>query len=118
MSKEYHLVSYDLKATIPKIYIVTIEGNKFKKKKKKAMHFKYYDYKVFPNFKYKIENFKSGKFSKEFRWDFEEHPFRIRLYEVKKKKHLFLYAGAFTDCQFIVNHLIMFLNNGDSHRNR
>lgn len=70
---------------------VEIEGNKLKKKKRKLIHIKYFDYKIYPNFKSKIEKYPND-FQKSFEWTHSESIVRLYMFENFKKRHLFLYC--------------------------
>lgn len=50
LNKSYNLVSFKDGGFDKKLYDIEIEGNKLKKMKRKVMHIKYYDYKVYPDF--------------------------------------------------------------------
>ena len=73
------------------------------------MHVKYFDYKIYKNFKYKIES-QSEAQGQKIGWELPELKFRLYLFEEVKKKHLYVYLATKEESIFIVNHLIFFNN--------
>ena len=106
---EYLLVSFNKTLQDKKVYSVNLEGNTFKKIKKRSIHLKYYDYKISKNFEYEIET-KNNIRNKEVDWEDYKLGYRIRFYEEFKKRYLFVYTTSEGQAHKIVNTILLSVN--------